>query len=205
MLSVLTLAGFLIIYAVVHSLLAGLPCKNWARRVFGPGVDRWYRLGFNILAVITFLPFFALMALLPDRILYIVPSPWRWLMVTGQVLALAGLAMSFQHTNLWQFLGLSQLLVAHRAESGKLVVQGFYCRVRHPLYTFSLLFLWLTPAMSVNLFTAYLLFALYFYVGSIYEERRLLVEFGQSYRDYQQAVPRLIPRPGRCYEPTAKN
>jgi protein-S-isoprenylcysteine O-methyltransferase Ste14 len=82
-------------------------------------------------------------------------------------------------------------------------VRGFYCYVRHPIYSFSLLLLWLTPAMTVNLLTVYVLTTLYFYVGSLHEERRLLAEFGEAYRDYQQQVPRLIPRPGRCYAPSS--
>jgi protein-S-isoprenylcysteine O-methyltransferase Ste14 len=38
---------------------------------------------------------------------------------------------------------------------------------------------------------------LYIYIGSIFEERRLIAEFGEAYREYQRSVPRLIPRPGR--------
>jgi protein-S-isoprenylcysteine O-methyltransferase Ste14 len=53
--------------------------------------------------------------------------------------------------------------------------------------------------MSVNLLTVYILFTIYFYVGSIHEETRLLAEFGANYRDYQQRVPRLLPLPGRRY------
>jgi protein-S-isoprenylcysteine O-methyltransferase Ste14 len=33
----------------------------------------------------------------------------------------------------------------------------------------------------------------YFWLGSIYEERKLLAFFGQAYRDYHKRVPRLIP------------
>lgn len=134
-----------------------------------------------------------MIALLPTEILYIVPSPWRWLMVGGQILALIGLAASLWQTSLLHFLGLAQLLAEPSAKSGALSVRGFYAWVRHPLYTFSLLFLWLTPAMTTNVLTTYILFTLYFYIGSIFEERRLLAEFGSAYQDYQQRVPRFIP------------
>jgi protein-S-isoprenylcysteine O-methyltransferase Ste14 len=200
--SLVVLTLFFVIYSVIHSLLAGLPVKNWMRRTFGPGVDRWYRLAYNIVAVVTLLPLFPLLALLPDEIIYIVPSPWRWLMLAGQLLALAGLGLSLLQTEPLHFLGLAQLWtkpdVSH---NGQLAVTGFYYWVRHPLYFFSMLFLWLTPAMTVNLFITYLLISLYFYIGSIYEERRLLVQFGQAYREYQRCVPRLIPWRGRCYKP----
>ena len=41
--------------------------------------------------------------------------------------------------------------------------------------------------------------SIYFYVGSIHEERLLEQEFGSTYREYAHQVPRMIPRPGRRY------
>jgi len=41
---------------------------------------------------ITSLPVLLMVGLLPDRTLYVIASPWRWLMVGGQVAALAGMA-----------------------------------------------------------------------------------------------------------------
>ncbi|MBE7551989.1 MAG: isoprenylcysteine carboxylmethyltransferase family protein [Anaerolineales bacterium] len=192
-LSILILIIFFTAYAVLHSLLAALPVKNWAQRVFGAGVERWYRLVYNIIGGITLLPLFPLLAWLPTQTLYIVPAPWRWLMVGGQLLALAGLAVALLQTGLFHFLGLAQVVAERPAESGTLNLGGFYGWVRHPLYFFSLMFLWLTPIMTSNLLTAYFLFTLYFYLGSFFEERRLIAEFGSAYRDYQQRVPRLIP------------
>lgn len=200
LLSIFAITLFFTIYAVLHSLLAGLPLKNWTRQSFGPATERWYRLAYNIFAVLSLLPLFPLLALLPDRTLYLAPSPWRWLMVSGQLVSLAGLGLAFLQTNPWHFLGLTQLVSPQPSDNGRLVVRGLYCRVRHPLYFFSLLFLWLTPAMSVNLLATYLLFTLYFYLGSIFEERRLVAEFGEPYREYQRIVPRLVPWPGRCYK-----
>jgi protein-S-isoprenylcysteine O-methyltransferase Ste14 len=174
-----------------------LGVKNKLRFKFGPTVDRWYRLVYNIVAVVTLLPLLPMLALLPDTRLYVAPLPWRWVMSGGQLLALAGLALSFLQTNPWHFMGLAQLWQPTPNTRGQLVTHGFYSRVRHPLYFFSLLLLWLAPAMTVNTFTAYLLFTLYFYIGSVFEERRLLAEFGPVYRAYQRQVPRLIPWPGR--------
>ena len=171
------------LYTVVHSLLASMPVKAWARRVFGSSTDRWYRLAYNLLATITLLPLFPLLALLPDKTLYFAPAPWRWLMVGGQVLAVMGLGVAFLQTGLFEFLGLAQLFTEQSPKSNSFRVHGFYKWVRHPLYSFSLVFLWLTPFMSVNLLTIYILFTIYFYVGSIHEETRLLAEFGAAYRD----------------------
>lgn len=196
--SVAILSAYFVVWAAVHSLLASLRVKDWARRTLGAGVDRWYRLAYVVFAAATSLPVFALGALLPDRTLYVVPTPWRWLMIGGQVAALAGAAGAFLQTGPSYFLGLPQLL-ARRSTDDELQVRGFYCYVRHPLYLFAILFVWLTPAMTVNLATLYGLITLYFAVGSVHEERRLVAQFGAAYRAYQRQVPRLIPRPGRCY------
>jgi protein-S-isoprenylcysteine O-methyltransferase Ste14 len=200
--SVAILATYLVLWSAVHSLLASLPAKAWARRMLGAEVvDRWYRLFYVAISGLTLLPMPVLLALLPDRALYTVPSPWSLLMVGGQLLAAAGLAAAVLQTGALRFVGLTQPFAADPAEEGPLQVRGLYCYVRHPIYAFSLLLLWLTPLMSVNLLVVYLLTSLYFYLGSLHEEHRLLAQFGEAYRHYQQRVPRLIPRYGRCYPP----
>lgn len=194
--SVVSITLFFIIWALVHSVLAARPVKAWARRVFGDRTTaRWYRLFYNVFATLTLLPLFPLLAWLPDQTLYVVPAPWRWLMVVGQLLAVGGLVATLMQTDVWHFVGLAQLVRDDPTEEpSSLQVDGFYRWVRHPLYTFSLLLIWLTPAMTVNLLTTYSLFTLYFYIGSIHEEHRLRAKFGDAYRQYQQEVPRLIPR-----------
>jgi protein-S-isoprenylcysteine O-methyltransferase Ste14 len=193
LLSAFIIIIFFVVYAVLHSWLAALAMKNWARRTFGPGVDRWYRLIYNIIAVVTLLPFVPMLVWLPDATLYVAPSPWRWLLLTGQAAALVGLTVSLLQTGLLHFLGLRQLVAEQPVENGVLSVRGFYGWVRHPLYFFSSLLLWLTPVMTVNWLTVCVIFTLYFYLGSFLEERRLLAEFGPAYGVYQQRVSRFIP------------
>jgi protein-S-isoprenylcysteine O-methyltransferase Ste14 len=51
--------------------------------------------------------------------------------------------------------------------------------------------------MTTSLLAFNLAGTIYLYVGSIFEERRLIAEFGDDYRKYQQQVPRFIPWPRR--------
>jgi protein-S-isoprenylcysteine O-methyltransferase Ste14 len=51
----------------------------------------------------------------------------------------------------------------------------------------------MTPVMTSTLFALYLGLSLYLYIGSLFEERRFLLEFGAAYQAYQQKVPRLFP------------
>ncbi|MFN7037866.1 MAG: methyltransferase family protein, partial [Bellilinea sp.] len=71
---------------------------------------------------------------------------------------------------------------------------GLYRWVRHPLYTCSLLFLWLMPVMSWNLLALNLGVTLYFIIGSRFEEDKLLDEFGEAYAEYRRRTPAFLPR-----------
>jgi protein-S-isoprenylcysteine O-methyltransferase Ste14 len=197
--SVLIISAYFAAWAGVHSFLASLRVKRRARQAFGAGVDRWYRAGYVLFALASFAPIPLLLLELRGRTLYIVPAPWRWLMVLVQLAGAAGAAVAILQTGAFRFVGLEQMLAGQPEEGEPLQVRGLYCYVRHPGYFFSLLVIWFTPLMTVNLLALYLLFTLYFYVGSMHEESRLVAEFGEAYTEYQRHVPRLIPRLRRCY------
>lgn len=197
--STTTIVEYFVLWALVHSTLASLTVKGWAQRVFGRRVLRWYRLGFVIFAASSLLPLFVLMAWLPDRRLYAVGGVWRVLMIAGQVSALVALSMATLQAGLWHFIGLAQILAGHAAATGELQVRGFFRYVRHPLYLFSLVALWLIPVMTANLLTFYMMATLYILIGSVHEERLLADEYGVAYLDYKRQVPRFLPWPGRAY------
>lgn len=184
------------LWAGMHSLLASLPAKALARRLLGPAADRWYRPAYSAFALLSLLPLLWLAYTLPDAFLYSVPAPWRWLMRAGQLLAAAGFAVAGWQMSGLRFLGLTSLLRPEPAGPSQLQVTGLYRCMRHPIYTFSMLFLWLNPDMTVNRLLLTALVSLYFYLGSIHEERRLVAEFGAVYQQYQRQVPRFLPRFG---------
>lgn len=179
------------LWGIVHSSLASLGTKSFVRRQLGEGAMKFYRLLYNLFAVISFLPVLYLMVVLPDRPLYQVPAPWSYLMFLGQGISALLLLFAVFQTDLLSFIGLRQLFEAE--QKGDLVTGGLYRWVRHPLYTFSLLVLWLSPSMSVNSFIVYLALTLYILIGILFEERKLLREFGQQYMDYKSVTPMLIP------------
>lgn len=176
----------LAMWGVIHSVLASSFAKDML------GGSSFYRLGYNIFAVLSFAPILYLTTVLPDRPLYQVSAPWSTLMRGGQALALLMLIIAFLQTDSLSFVGLRQLFEAEN--SGQLVTRGLYKAVRHPLYTFSLLFIWLSPTVSLNLLTFYVGVTFYTLVGAYFEERKLLREFGHAYAEYSRVTPMLIPR-----------
>ena len=176
-------------WGIGHSLLA----SHTVKRRLEPRFGRGYRLLYNLLAGLTFLPVLGLVGLLTDRQLYRVPEPWFWLMVVIQLAALCGAGITLLQTDILRFLGLRQLMTPDSLPQNRLTIAGAYAWVRHPLYFFSLLILWGNPVMTVNLLVFNLMCTGYFYIGAIFEERKLVSQFGPPYRAYQQQVPMLIP------------
>lgn len=189
----LWLLASILLWGVLHSLLASHAAKEAFRRRFGGRAARFYRLGYNLFAVVSFLPILALAILTPDRVLYLVPLPWSALMAAGMLLAAAALLIGFLQTDVWEFLGLKQITASAEAQPGKLVTRGLYRYVRHPLYTAGLVFIWLMPLMTVNLLAINTALTIYILVGVLFEERKLRREFGQAYEEYAAVTPMLLP------------
>ena len=181
------------LWGILHSLLASLGFKSLLRRLLGDVFMRFYRLLYNLLAVVSILPVLYLMVSLPDRTLYQVPTPWSYLMLAGQGLSVLFLLVAVLQTDVLSFAGLRQLV--EEEKTGNLVTSGLYRSVRHPLYTFSLAILWLSPSMSMNPFIVYVGLTIYVLIGIFFEERKLLREFGQAYTQYKSMTPMLIPAP----------
>jgi protein-S-isoprenylcysteine O-methyltransferase Ste14 len=74
------------------------------------------------------------------------------------------------------------------------VVRGPYRWVRHPLYLFMVVIIWSCPDLTGDRLLFNCLWTVWIVIGSILEERDLVLEFGDVYREYQRRVPMFIPR-----------
>ena len=179
------------LWGAVHSIMASLGFKKLLQRTFGDGFMRFYRLIYNIFSAISFVPILFLMVAIPDKGLYQVPSPWNYLMLAGQGISVLLLFIAVLQTDTLAFIGLRQVFTDEKNEN--LVTSGLYGFVRHPLYTFGLLILWLSPSMSINSLIVYISLTAYILVGAYFEERKLTRAFGQEYEEYKSVTPMLIP------------
>lgn len=183
------------LYGLVHSLLASLRAKNLARRWLGRPGERYYRLFYVLFVSIALLPVLALIVLLPDEKIYTIPFPWVLLTIGVQGLAVLGIYLSLKDISVGHFLGVAQVSgEAALDEPGKFVVSGAFRYTRHPLYLFSMIIIWLFPIMTWNVLAFNLGATIYMMVGTIPEERKLLIQFGKDYAEYRQRTPWLIPR-----------
>ena len=189
--------GSMGVYGGVHSILSTERARLLARRRFGAAGKRWYRLAYNLLAVVTLVPVLVLVRVLPDGLIYRIPMPWMLLSMALQGIAILAMLYLVYETGMMTFLG----LVSEEAQPPHLVTDGLYHWMRHPLYTCGLVILWLFPTMSWNLLALAIGATIYILVGIQFEERKLLGEYRNKYADYRRRTPMLIPLPWRLKKP----
>jgi protein-S-isoprenylcysteine O-methyltransferase Ste14 len=182
---------FLIVlfWGSLHSLLASHAVKQRLRRGAFLGTDQAYRLAYNAVAILTFLPVLAALLLTPDVHLFTAGMPLFVFLVLAQLLAVLLLVIGFLQTGPLSFLGL-----APADEQGGLVTSGLYRFMRHPLYTAGLILIWCMPYMTANSLTINIALTLYVAIGAMFEEARLRKVFGQQYLDYARRTPMFLPR-----------
>lgn len=121
---------------------------------------------------------------------------------TAALLAVAGFAWGVYALRTFDLLGLRPIREHLRGDrrrssatksEGGLVVRGPYRWVRHPLYSCIIVLLWADPAMNLGRFMLAALWSTWIYIGALLEERDLIFDFGDTYREYRRRVPILIP------------
>lgn len=188
-----------LLFALSHSLLAGKHSRSFFRQRFGDrAYHGLYRLIYNAIAFFTLGPILLYVYLRGGPVIWIAPQPLEPIMIGVQVIGLVGCAVSLVQIDLGEFTGISQFVTFLKGENlplpaGKLQTSGLYALVRHPLYLFSLLIIWPVTAMTELLFAFNIVATLYFVLGSLYEERRMIGIYGDDYHHYRQQVPWLVP------------
>ncbi len=187
----ITFILYFLFFAAVHSLLATSYIKNKAERLLKEKF-RFYRLLYTIISFPTFAPAFLVWlkyaSLTP--LVYRIPD---WLYPVFLLVRLLGIGLfvyAVFQTDILEFAGIKP---ARRDAESELITGGAYGIVRHPMYTGAIAVLFTEMEMSQLDLTASSLFSIYFVVGAIIEEKRLVTTFGDEYRRYQQQVSMLIP------------
>jgi methanethiol S-methyltransferase len=186
-------------FAIPHSLLATIKFKRAIAAQIANKIA-FYRLFYNISSFIFFMAFYSISPK-PYVIIYDLQYPFDIITFALQILSLVGFIWAGRQMDLKEFLGISQVIRYLRGEYSihdldekpTFKIAGAYKMVRHPIYLFSILFLGLRPQMDLFYFAMFISIVIYFYAGSIYEERKLVELFGDEYINYQKKVPRIFP------------
>ncbi len=187
------------IFGIIHSVLASNKIKKSVASFLG-GLIAFYRAIYIVLSLIIF---YLIYTLVPnDHVtVFDLPYPFDFIILVPQLGSLVGLLWTLKYFDVREFIGINQILRWFKKnydeeeldEELTLRIRGPYKYVRHPLYLFSILFLAFRPEMDLNYLTFLLCIIAYFYIGSFYEERKLVEKFGDMYVKYRKTVPRIFP------------
>jgi protein-S-isoprenylcysteine O-methyltransferase Ste14 len=93
----------------------------------------------------------------------------------------------------FHLMGLKQSFTMNPAEGDRLKENFLYKIVRHPIQTGILLGIWSTAQMSLTQFMLSTCLTIYIFIGLHFEEKSLEAHFGDTYLDYKERVPGVIP------------
>ena len=157
---------------------------------------RFYRLFYSMVSLVTVLP-------LTYYSISVEGAPiFRWqgsraiakysLLLTSLYLFIAGAG----HYRISQFLGIRQIKTGETSptlsECDAFDTAGILSVIRHPWYIAGIMVVWARD-ISLSTLLNNVVINIYFVIGTILEERKLVREFGEKYVEYQRKVSMLFP------------
>ena len=151
---------------------------------------------YNLFAVITLFPVLLYTLSQSGDAIVAWDGPWRIVPILLGSLSLILFIAGARRYDLFRFIGLRQIkdekACSVLTEDCSLDTEGVLSIVRHPWYSAGILAVWARP-LDVAAILTNLVVSGYFVVGAILEERKLKLQFGRQYTDYQQHVSMLFP------------
>ncbi len=176
----------LVLFFILHSFFAATKIKKKAHQFVLPTT---FRLFYNSQSAVLLLLAGWLYLQIDHTVLFEFYGReilgWS-LIAIGSVLGY----ISFSSYNTAEFLGF-----AEENELTNLSVDGMNKYVRHPLYFATLILLLGGFFIAANFeYLGFMILSIiYLIVGTLLEEKKLIVTFGQEYLDYKKNVPMIIP------------
>ncbi len=190
--------GLVLAFGGIHSVLAQPAAHRVLERLIPLQAVRSFYLAATGISLLLLMGFWQHTGL----ILWIVPMGFLPLQITSVVLFWALLLLAgkqvARHDPL-EFVGIRQLyrsaseLKAPRPAT-QLITSGIYSQVRHPIYSFTLLAVLLTPFMTLDRMALLVAMVTYLVPAIRLEERKLIGIFGDRYLEYRKRVPAIFPR-----------
>lgn len=185
--------GWLLLFGLQHSIMARPGFKAMLTKVIPPALERSTYVLMTALVIFVMILYWRPM---PDLV-WQVEADWARTLV--EAIYWLGILFTFAATNMIDgahLMGIKQSFRPDRDESQakKFVTPGFYKFVRHPIQTGLLVAMLATPDMTVGRAILAVGVIAYIVIGLYYEERDLIAEFGDTYRDYKARVPALLPK-----------
>jgi len=183
-------------YCFLHSYLISISFTKLVTR-FLKNYYAFYRLFYVLISLILLVPLINHTNQLNNSIILFYNFPWsliRYIFMYGSLLMFFW-AFLFNYDPL-SFFGIRQILNfkknKEKNSTAEIKQNGLLGIIRHPMYLALIIYLWCQTFRVVDIIVNIIL-TIYVIIGTILEEKKLILEFGEAYKRYQKQVPMLIP------------
>ena len=182
-------------WCAIHSGMISLNVTDGLKTRLGDRV-KYYRLFYNLFALTTIVPLIIYGQNLKGEALFRWDGWLAWVQAGLLVIVMVLFAAGGRKYDMLQFLGLRQIHSSRShatlTASGDLDTSGILSLTRHPWYLAAIIFVWVdSREMTVSTLIVNIILTIYVIVGTVLEERKLVRELGDQYRDYQAKVSML--------------
>ena len=182
-------------FCFLHSFMITPVFSNFLKKKTGI-YYRFYRMFYNLFSILILIPLVIWSYSIMEKPFF----TWHgYLLPVRYLMLLCGFWIFYagsRHYSMRTFLGINQIRegVNHGLmnRSGMINNGGIMGIVRHPFYSGSFLLIWVGNLDTTRLIVNSIL-SIYLVVGTLLEEQKLLLEFGEIYRNYQKEVSMLFP------------
>jgi len=166
--------------------------KRWLKKYYA-----FYRLFYVLLAIALFIPLINYSGQLDNQ--KIIEYSFG-LDIIRKILMIGSLLIFFwsffMDYDALTFFGIRQILNSSESKNGngikELKRKGLLGLTSHPMYFALIIYVW-TQTYKLSDIIVNSILTIYVIIGTILEERKLVLEFGDVYSQYQKEVPMLIP------------
>jgi protein-S-isoprenylcysteine O-methyltransferase Ste14 len=183
-------------YSFLHSFMISIWFSNIMKRLLKK-YYAFYRLFFVFVSTLLLFPLIGYTFQLDHEVVIAYSKTlniFRYFLITSGILVF--LKAFLIDYDVLHFLGIRQAMKFNTAEkepsNTELKKSGLLGIVRHPMYFAVVILLWCNSFTVADLIVNSVL-TIYVVIGTLLEERKLVIEFGDSYIRYQKEVPMLIP------------
>jgi methanethiol S-methyltransferase len=183
------------LWCALHSALISPVVTSHMKKRLGERF-RFYRLVFNVISLMAFIPIEYYSISIHGETVF----RWEGPLLIVRCLLLAAaiylLAAGARHYSLSQFAGIDQIRTgrANAILSGTPILDttGILGVIRHPWYVAAFIIIW-AQDLCMSMILNNLVLSAYLVVGTYLEERKLVMDLGEQYRDYQRNVSMFFP------------
>lgn len=189
-------------YCALHSFLISIRFTNTLIRILKE-YYAFYRLFYVLLSFVLLVLVINYSSQIDNEIIITYAAPWsiiRYALMYGSLLMFFW-AFFFDYDSL-SFFGIRQIMQFGKKEpinsSKELKKKGLLGITRHPMYLALIIYL-LSQNFRMADIVVNTVLIIYVFIGTKLEEKKLVLEFGDTYVKYQQEVPMLIPFTKRIF------